>query len=536
MESDPRPQSDPQNPQTNEHASQEPVSQEPASQEPAPQDSQEQPKKRILIGSQRDDAEGASAPSQSDRDWYVPEEALKEEEKKVEPPVEPSKAEPVAEASKPAEEKPAPPTSEKPVQTAKHFPPPNIRDQLSAELEAELEEALGSQSMDDLLVGSESVTQQELLEPETKCTGRVVSVHKDDIFIELGGREQGILSLKSVDQENLPEAGAEIEVIVSRYNKADGLYELIMPNAAVKVADWSDLSQGVMVEAVVTGHNNGGLECEVNHIRAFMPISQISLYRVENIEEFVGEKWHCIVTEANPDRRNLVVSRRAALEREREEKREELLASLEPGQIHEGIVRKIMDFGAFVDIGGIDGLVHISQLGWGRVKHPSEVLTEGQTIKVKVLKIDPETKKIGFSYRDLLESPWENVGGKYPVNMPTKGIVSKIMDFGAFVELEPGIEGLVHISELSHKRVFRTSDVVSEGDEIDVVVLSFDTDAQRISLSMKAATAPPEPEKKEGEEATADEVLPKSTMKKHKGPLKGGVGSPGGGDRFGLKW
>ena len=541
MESDPRPQSDSQNPQADEPQTSEPQVSEPVSGDSQEnQESQEKQKKRILIGSQREKTESAAEASPSGRDWYVPEEALKEEEEKE---AKPKQAEPAAEAPAVEEEKPKKkPVSEKKMQKpepAKHYPPPNIRDRLPAELEAELEAALGSQSMDDLLVGSESVTQQELLEPESKHTGRVVSVHLEDIFVELGGREQGVISIKSVDPENMPEVGSELEVIVNRYNKDDGLYELTLPNAAIDVSDWSDISAGIMVEATVTGHNAGGLECEVNHIRAFMPISQISLYRVESIEEFVGEKWNCIVTEANPQRRNLVISRRAALEREREEKRQQLLDSLEPGQIHEGVVRKIMDFGAFVDLGGVDGLVHISQLGWGRVKHPGEVLTEGQTIKVKVQKIDPETKKISLGYRDMMESPWENVEAKYPINTLAKGTVSKIMDFGAFVELEPGIEGLVHISELSHKRVFRTSDVVSEGDEVDVMIQSIDTDSQRISLSMKAATAPPEPEKKEGDDsetAPIDEALPKSSKKKHKGPLKGGVGGPGGGDRFGLKW
>lgn len=540
MESDPRLQSDsnssnPQDPQNS------------VSPSPEQESEEKSQKQRILIGSQREAADGKKmdTPAAAGRDWYVPEEAIKEEEdrekaernkpKKVRP--KPEDLELEGETPKPVSAKPSKKPAQPP-QSLKHFPPPNIRDRLPAELEAELEAALGNQSMDDLLVGSESVTQQELFEPESKHIGRVVSVHQEDIFIELGSREQGVLPIKSIDKENLPEVGTELEVIISRYHKEDGLYELTLPNAAISVADWSDLAQGVLVEAIVTGHNAGGLECEVNHIRGFIPISQISLYRVENLEEFVGEKWKCIVTEANPDRRNLVVSRRAALEREREESREKLLASLEPGQIHEGIVRKIMDFGAFVDIGGIDGLLHISQLGWGRVKHPSEVITEGQAIKVKIQKIDPETKKLSFSYRDMLESPWENVETKYPANTLTKGTVSKIMDFGAFVELEPGVEGLVHISELSHKRVFRTSDVVSEGDEVDVVIQSIDTSSQRISLSMKAATAPPEPEKKEGEEvgeAPVDETLPKPIPKKHKGPLKGGVGSAGD-NPFGLNF
>ncbi|MGD9127432.1 MAG: S1 RNA-binding domain-containing protein [Planctomycetia bacterium] len=554
METDPRPQSESnpnvdspaETPQSDENETQvENVTETPAAEttesapaEAAPAETQEKPKKqRILIGSQRDAAKDDAKP---ERDWYVPKGVIEAEEKKADQKAKqkskPKKTRPVEEDEEEPVVTKASTDTKAPVTQPKHFPPPNLRDRLPAELEAELEAALGDQSMDDLLVGSDSVTQQEMLQPESKQTCRVVSVHQDDVFVELGGREQGVLSLKSIEEDKIPAVGDQLDVIVKRYNREDGLYELMLPHSSIDVADWSDLSPGIMVEVRVTGHNSGGLECEANHIRGFIPISQVSLYRVENLEEFVGEKWSCIVTEANPQRRNLVVSRRAALEREREEAREKLLATLEPGQIHEGTVRKIMDFGAFVDIGGVDGLLHISQLGWGRVKHPSEVLSEGQAIKVKVQKVDPETKKISFSYRDMLESPWENVEMKFPVNSPAKGTVAKIMDFGAFVELEPGVEGLVHISELSHKRVFRTSDVVSEGDEVDVMIQSIDKDAQRISLSMKAATTPPEPEKKEGDtdDAPLDETLPKPSQKKHKGPLKGGVG--GAGDNpFGLR-
>ena len=196
-----------------------------------------------------------------------------------------------------------------------------------------------------------------------------------------------------------------------------------------------------------------------------------------------------------------------------------------------------MDFGAFVDLGGVDGLLHISQLGWGRVNHPSEVLTEGQTIKVKIEKIDLEANRISLGYRDMLENPWDDAPGKYPVDSVVQGKVVKLMEFGAFVELEPGVEGLVHISELSHKRVFRTSDVVSEGDEIEVMVKSVDRDAQRIGLSMKDVLPAPAAEKKG--EPTDEELaaaMPKPSVRKSNKPLKGGLGRSAGGEQFGLKW
>jgi small subunit ribosomal protein S1 len=245
-----------------------------------------------------------------------------------------------------------------------------------------------------------------------------------------------------------------------------------------------------------------------------------------------------MVTEANPQRRNLVLSRRAVLEREKEDAKQKLMASLEPGQVFDGTVRKIMDFGAFVDIGGVDGLLHVSQLSWARVKHPSDVLTEGQAIKVRVNKIDPETGKISFGYRDMLENPWTNVSMKYPPQSVARGIVSKIMEFGAFVQLEPGVEGLVHISELSSKRVWRATDVVQEGQEVEVLVLSVDSTNQRISLSMKALQAKPDPEKdkQKKEDVSIAAPPPPPARKKPSAPLKGGVGRGTGGDQFGLKW
>jgi len=415
------------------------------------------------------------------------------------------------------------------------FPPPSIRDRLPAELEDELNEAIKDLSTETLEAGAEEVSSAEELEPDSKRTGRVVSVHREDVIFDIGVREQGVAPLKQFTEP--PEVGSECDVIVRRFDREDGFYELSIPHAAVSVGDWSQVSEGMLVEARVTGHNTGGLECEVSHIRGFIPASQIALYHVENLAEFVDQKLLCLVTEANPQRRNLVLSRRAVLEKEKEEARKALLESLVPGETREGVVRKIMDFGAFVDLGGVDGLVHVSRLSWGRVENPSDVLQVGQTIKVKVEKVDKESGRISLSYRDTFESPWTGADKKYPVNSQFRGKVTRIMDFGAFVELEPGVEGLVHISELSHKRVWRTSDVVSEGQEVDVIVLSVDTEAQRISLSMKA-TLPEEPEKGKDkkDEPAAPAAEPARKVPKRKQPLKGGLGRSPGGQQYGLKW
>jgi small subunit ribosomal protein S1 len=309
---------------------------------------------------------------------------------------------------------------------------------------------------------------------------------------------------------------------------------LSLPGGAIEIADWSLVAEGMVVEARVTAANKGGLECEVNKIRGFIPASQASLYRLENLETLIGEKLNCIVSEANPDKRNLVLSRRDFLEREREASRRELLATLAPGQVREGTVRNIQPFGAFVDLGGVDGLVHVSEVSWQRVKDPSEVLQVGQAVKVKIRKIDPETGKISLGMKELSESPWDNISSKYPSKSNVTGTVSKIMEFGAFVELEPGVDGLVHISELDHKRVFRVTDVVSVGQEIEAQVLSVDAANRRISLSIKALKARPQAEKKpepELEEPVEPLKLPKRNV-----PLKGGRDSGSGGERFGLKW
>jgi small subunit ribosomal protein S1 len=422
----------------------------------------------------------------------------------------------------------------------KSYPPPNIRAKLSPELEKELEAALAGGLVDELMESSTAATSHTELPPETRVAARVVSLHEEDVFFDLGGRNQGVAQLKQF--ETPPEVGAQLDMMVVRYDADQGLYEISRPAAAVSVGNWDEVFEGQVVEVTITGANKGGLECQVSGIRGFMPMGQISLFRVENAEEFVGQRLACVITEANRSRKNLVLSHRALMERERKEKREKLLAEIAPGQIREGVVRSLQDFGAFVDLGGVDGLVHVSQMSWDRIGHPSEVLQVGQTVKVRVEKVNPETGKISLAYRDLGANPWENVPSKYPVGARVKGTVSKLMQFGAFVKLEPGVEGLIHISELGHGRVFRTSDVLSEKQDVEAKVLSVDAENQRISLSLKALLPPPEKpaEKKEqtpeGPIPTPKEAPRPDKRRKRDETLKGGVGGPTGGEKFGLKW
>jgi small subunit ribosomal protein S1 len=353
--------------------------------------------------------------------------------------------------------------------------------------------------------------------------GRVVSVHGPDVFVDVpGGRSQGVLSMTQFP-EGPPAVGTEVDIHIEGYDRANGLLIVTRRGAAVE-ADWSTVAAGMTVEARVTATNKGGLEVDVNGIRGFMPISQIDLFRVENAEGYVNQKLLCVITEVSKEERNLVVSRRDLLEREREEQREKLWQTLEAGQIKDGIVRSVRPFGAFVDIGGADGLLHVSEMSWTRVKNPEDLLQPGQAVRVAVLKVDRENRKISLGLKQLSRSPWDDIDSKYHHSYVYKGKVSKLMDFGAFVELEPGVEGLVHISELSPQRVRSVSEVVQEGQEVEVMVLRIDPSQRKISLSLKAAllekqNAVEEAESGEGEE---EEVVkpprPRTT------PLRGGVG------------
>lgn len=405
----------------------------------------------------------------------------------------------------------------------------------SDDVDAEIEAALGEISMDDVV--EKTVASKSELEPNTRVKAAVTKIHEDNVFFKLEGQYEGVATLHHFKEA--PKEGDLCEIIVRSLNKDDGLYELAVPGASIGISDWDDISEGAVVDARVTGSNTGGLEVTVNAIRGFIPASQIDRFRVEDFSVYVNQKFPCVVVEVNPDKRKLVLSRRAILDRENEEKRAELLKELEAGQLREGTVTKLMDFGAFVDLGGIEGLIHISKISWSRVNHPSEVLTVGEAVKVKVDKIDLESNRISLSHRDTLEHPWKNVSNQFVADMVVKGTVTKIADFGAFVKIAPGIEGLVHISELAYQRVAKVGNVVSEGQELEVKILSVDPDSQKISLSHKACLAPPAPRKVAPGKEKAPEVEepPRElAVKAGNEPLKGGRDRKSGGESIGLKW
>lgn len=405
----------------------------------------------------------------------------------------------------------------------------------SDDVDAEIEAAIGNFSMDEVVETAQASEQE--IEPNTRIKAAVTKIHEDNVFVKLSGQYEGIAALHHFKEA--PKEGDLVEVIVRSLNKEDGLYELAVPGASVGIADWDDITEGAVVDARVTGSNTGGLEVTVNAIRGFIPASQIDRFRVEDFSVYVNKKLPCVVMEVNPEKRKLVLSHRAILDRENEEKRKELLNELEAGQLRDGTVTKLMDFGAFVDLGGVEGLIHISKLSWSRVKHPSEVLNVGEQVRVKVEKIDENANRISLSHRDTLEHPWEKIDDQFTVNDIVKGTVTRIADFGAFVKIGPGVEGLAHISELAYQRVAKVSNVLSEGQEIEVKILSIDTDKQKISLSHKACLAPPAPKtpapgkekEPEVEEPARELVVPASDQ-----PLKGGTDRKSGGEDVGLKW
>ncbi len=418
---------------------------------------------------------------------------------------------------------------------------PNLRAGLDEDLEADFEAALAGVAVDELLASEAAAKAEAPLEPGARITGRVLSVGGDTAFIDLGGRRQGAMKLAGLLEAgvDLPEVGQTIEVSVGSRNEEDGLYDVASANRAIAVEDWSQLQAGMIVAAKVTAANKGGLECEVAGLRGFMPASLVSTWRIENFEEMVGQTLECLVTEIVPEARRLVLSRRAVIERQAADARAKLLETLQPGDELDGIVRSVRDFGAFVDIGnGVEGLVHVSELSWERVANTADILQQGQKVRVVVKKIDPQTGKIGLSARDLIESPWKRAADKYHVGAVVKGVVSRIAQFGAFVRLEPGVEGLVHISEIATRHIRSVGDVVKEGEQVECRVLAVDPDEQRMSLSIKAM-APASSAGSAADEPAADEPEPADApvvKQKRSGPLKGGLGGDSQGAKFGLKW
>lgn len=447
----------------------------------------------------------------------------------------PPPGEAAADAATEAGEQPQPATA-----PAAAAPVEIPRDQeLDADLEAEINAALAGGDEPPAAVEADSpeaagVTagagEEEALEEGRRLKGKVQSVHGENVFVELGYRAPGVIPLRQFESAEPPAVGQELEVVVSRFDPEEGLIDVNLPRGRQRIqGNWDAVSAGQVVDCMVTKTNKGGLEVNVGNIRGFLPAGQVDTRFVSDLEPYVGQKLTVKIIEANRHKRNLVVSRRAFLEEERKAAEESLWKTLETGQRFTGTIKTIKDYGAFVDIGGVDGFLHIGQISWARINHPSEVIREGQEVEVEIVSLDEDKKKIGLSMRQLAQNPWKTAEETLAPGSRAAGRVTRIMDFGAFVELMPGVEGLVHISELDYKRVKRVSDVLKVGQEIEVQVLDVDLERQRISLSLKALKAKPE----DAEGKPSDEDLApgggQDYVRKRKGPLKGGTGSGSGG-------
>ena len=318
---------------------------------------------------------------------------------------------------------------------------------------------------------------------------RVLRITEATVILEFGFKSEGAVPLEEFKEPDAIEVGQEVEVLLESLEDDDGVVVLSKKKAdflrvweLIKEAHENDRP----VKGLLTRKIKGGVTVDIMGVDAFLPGSQIALRRVPNIEDLIGESYDFMIIKLNKRRRNIVVSRRVILERDRKKKRTTLVKELLVGQIREGVVKNITDFGAFIDLGGLDGLLHITDMSWGRVGHPSEVVTIGSRIDVKVLDIDWDRERISLGLKQLLPYPWTDIGDRYPVGARVRGKVVSITNYGAFVELQKGVEGLVHISEMSWTRNVRhPSKIVSIGDEIETVVLKVDPNDEKISLGMK---------------------------------------------------
>jgi small subunit ribosomal protein S1 len=333
--------------------------------------------------------------------------------------------------------------------------------------------------------------------------GRVVEVQEDYVLVDINYKSEGLIPISEfrvVDGQRDIAVGSEVEVYIDRIENENGMVVLSKDKADMLRA-WNDISRAAENEEVIEGtiiaKVKGGLSVDIG-VKAFLPGSQIDLRPVRNIDAYIGKKYKFKVIKFNKKRGNIVLSRRALLEEERESLRTQTLDAMKEGSIVKGVVKNITDYGAFIDLGGMDGLLHITDMSWGRVKHPSEILNVGDEIDVKVLKFDNEKERVSLGLKQLKEDPWEAASAAFTVGKKVKGKVVSLTDYGAFVELAEGIEGLIHVSEMSWtKRVKHPSQILKVGDEVDVQVLEIDGANRRISLGMKQLEANPWVELKE---------------------------------------
>ncbi|HZW10473.1 MAG TPA: 30S ribosomal protein S1 [Phycisphaerales bacterium] len=331
------------------------------------------------------------------------------------------------------------------------------------------------------------------LTPGKLIKGKVIGFAGDDVVVEVGLKSEGLIPKEEFDGQEV-RAGETIDVLLEAMEGDSGLVQL-SKRRADRMINWQRIidstKEGDVIEGLVSRKIKGGLLVDIG-VPVFLPASQVDIRRPHEIGDFIGRKIRAQILKIDPERRNIVISRRKLIEEERDAAKKRLLENLKEGDIVTGTVKNIADFGVFVDLGGIDGLLHITDMSWGRVNHPSELVRIDQKLDVKVLNIDREKEKIALGLKQKESSPWEEIEQKYPVGSRVKGEVVNLMSYGAFVRLEDGIEGLVHISEMSWtRRINHPSEMVQPNDQVDVVVLDIDKNKQEISLGMKQTEVNP---------------------------------------------
>jgi small subunit ribosomal protein S1 len=323
--------------------------------------------------------------------------------------------------------------------------------------------------------------------------GEVVRIDRDEVLVDIGYKSEGLVPSneltirKGADPHDVVDLGQRLEALVLQKEDADGRLILSAKRAAFERA-WNRIEESYNEQRTVEGPVievvKGGLILDIG-LRGFLPASLVDIRRVRNLESFLGQKLECKVIELNRSRNNVVLSRRAVLEEERKEEREKILTSLEEGQIIKGTVSNLVDFGAFVDLEGIDGLIHISELSWQHVDHPSEVVEVGEEVEVKVLEVDRDRERISLGLKQTRKDPWQEIVEQVNVGEQIQGRVTKLVSFGAFVEVAEGVEGLIHISELAEHHVETPDEIVRSGDEVDARIIDVDAKRRRLSLSLR---------------------------------------------------
>jgi small subunit ribosomal protein S1 len=324
--------------------------------------------------------------------------------------------------------------------------------------------------------------------------GKIIEVRPKEVLVDIGYKSEGVISGMEFEDIKTLKVGDEIDVLIEKLEDKDGMVVLSHEKAEFK-KNWDKIlticNEGGRITGKVKSMVKGGLVVNVG-VEAFLPASQIDVVTPRNLAQFVGNTYEFKVVKINQERQNIVLSRRELIEQERSERRSHLLAEMVPGDIRKGTVKNITDFGAFIDLNGIDGLLHITDMSWGRIGHPSELLKIGQEIDVVVLDVNKEKERVSLGLKQKMSNPWDNIETKYPVGAHVKGKIVNLVPYGAFVQLEPGVEGLVHVTELSWtKRVAKPSDILKQGEDIEAVVLGINREEQKISLGIRQLESNP---------------------------------------------